>query len=263
MKLIDFHTHIYPDIIAKTATDSVARFYMREAASVGTKDNLVEFMKKYGVDRSVLLPVAVKPAHVTHINNFIRDCSRENSELIPFGAVHASYVDNVGEAERILEYGFKGIKIHPDNQFFNIDDERLYPLFDFMQEKMILLVHAGDPRSDYSHPRRIRKVLDMFPRLTVIAAHFGGWSMPETAVDLLSPKENCYIDISSSFDYIDKKDAERYIEIYSPERVLFGSDFPIGSPETEKKNLLSLNISDEAKEKIAYKNAERLLNIKI
>ena len=50
---------------------------------------------------------------------------------------------------------------------------------------------------------------------------------------------------------------------FGEERVLFASDFPLGSPTTERENLMKMNISDDIREKIAYKNAERLLGFSV
>jgi hypothetical protein len=54
-----------------------------------------------------------------------------------------------------------------------------------------------------------------------------------------------------------------YINGYGEDRVLFGSDYPLWNPKVEKEFFMSLNLPNTTKEKIAYKNAEKLLGIKI
>ncbi len=263
MKLIDFHTHIYPENIAGKATASVEDFYEMKAHSVGTAAELLRLSRKAGVKKSVILPVAVKPSGVQHINDFAASAQKEHEEFYSFGTVHAAMENITDEVERIEGLGLHGIKLHPDTQLFPIDDERMFPVYEMLEGKLFLMVHTGDTRYPYSHPERLARVMDMFPGLICIAAHFGGWSMADTGVKYLRNKENCYVDISSTFYNADRCKGEELISLYGEDRVLFASDFPLGSPVIEKENLQMLRISDTAKEKIAYKNAERLLGIKI
>lgn len=259
MRIIDFHTHIYPQKIAKKATQSIRDFYDLKGSSMcGTPEQLLERGKVAGIEHFVVLPVAISPAHVRHINEFVAAEVEKNPEFTGFGTVHAA-MDNIEqEIEYIKSLGLKGIKIHPDTQGFNIDDERLFPMYDMICGKMPIMLHTGDPRYDYSHPRRLRKVLDMFPGLTAVAAHFGGWSVFDEAYEALHDKD-CYMDISSSLRFMPEGKAEEYISLYGAERLLFGSDFPLWDPVEELKLFMKLKISDEQREKICFKNALRLL----
>ena len=106
--------------------------------------------------------------------------------------------------------------MHPDSQRFPIDDPRLFPMYDAVQGKIPVLLHMGDRRYNYSHPIKLQKILKLFPRLQVIAAHFGGYSMQETACELLRDT-NCIMDVSSSIMFMKEGEAERYIRIYGAE----------------------------------------------
>lgn len=263
MKLIDFHTHIYPDSIAEKATHSVESFYSVKADHTGTAGELLRISEELGISLNVVLPVAVKPTGVSHINDFASDMQKTHSKLYCFGTVHAGTENIEAETERLMNIGLHGVKLHPDTQLFNIDDERMFPVYEIIEGRIPLMVHTGDPRFDYSHPRRLRRVMKIFPRLKCIAAHFGGWSMTEEGIEFLSDMENCCVDMSSTFYYMPLSQGKRLISAYGEDRVLFASDFPAGSPATEKENLMKLDISDDAKEKIAYKNAERLLGLSL
>ena len=109
----------------------------------------------------------------------------------------------------------------------------------------------------------MKRMLEKFPECTFIGAHFGGWSMPDEGVKYLSDMEKCFVDISSSFTDITIQKGEELVSLFGEDRVLFASDFPLGSPAVEKENLLKMNISDSVREKIAYKNAERLLGFTV
>jgi len=72
MRIIDFHTHIYPDAIALKAADSICKFYELDGGGMnGTVSSLLERGAQAGISRYVVLPVGLKPDHVRHINEFI------------------------------------------------------------------------------------------------------------------------------------------------------------------------------------------------
>ena len=88
--------------------------------------------------------------------------------------------------------------------------------------------------------------------------------MADEGVRYLSDMKNCYVDISSSFPCgMSIERGEELISLFGEDRVLFASDFPLGSPVIERENLEKFRISDDVREKIAYKNAENLLGIKL
>ena len=259
MQIIDFHTHIYPDAIAHKAAQSIRDFYnVGDGKLDGTVDLLLKCCQDAGITRCVVLPVALRPDRVSAINNFIVEEVHQFPQFTGFGTVHAAMDGLTDEAQRIIELGLRGIKMHPDTQGFPIDDPLLYPLYDMVQDKLPLLFHMGDCRYDFSHPARLRNVLDQFPKLQVIAAHYGGYSMYETAFEYLNDKD-CFFDISSSIMFMENGVAEKYINKYGAERMLFGSDFPLWDPRNEVRTFLDLHLTLDQKEQIAYKNALHIL----
>lgn len=260
MQIIDFHTHIYPEPIAKKATKSICDFYDLETELIGRKEELLQRGRQAGITRFVLLPVAIKPEQVHHINEFICKEIQNQREFYGFGTLHAALEDYEEEIDYIEASGLKGIKLHPDTQQFPIDDERLFPMYDKLQGRLPVLLHCGDKRYDYSHPRRLLGVLHTFPKLQVIAAHLGGWSLYQEAYHLLKDTR-CYFDISSCFGFLSPQQIAEYIEGYGADKILFGSDFPIGDPVKEVEAFLNLDIKEADKEKIAYQNASALLGI--
>lgn len=259
MQIIDFHTHIYPDAIAHKAAQSIRDFYeIGGTGPDGTVEQLLHAGKEAGISRYIVLPVGLKPNHVSHINDFIYQQVLTHPEFTGFGTLHAGMPDLTEECERILGLGLRGIKMHPDSQEFSIDDPRLFPAYEILQGRAPLVLHMGDARYDYSHPRRLRRVLDLFPNLEVVAAHFGGYSMPETAYQELKNKR-CYFDISSSMMFMNVGIPERYIRAYGAERFVYGTDFPLWDPRTEVQRFLSLKLTPDELEQIACKTALRIL----
>ena len=260
MQIIDFHTHIYPDAIAKKAAESIRQFYHIGGCDMdGTVDELLHYGNEAGITRYIVLPVGLKPDHVSHINDFILAQTKLHPEFTGFGTLHAAMPDLVEETQRILDMGLRGIKMHPDSQVFAIDDPRLFPAYEILQGKAPVMLHMGDVRFDYSHPARLRHVLELFPKLDVIAAHFGGYSMYDTALETLKDM-NCYFDVSSSMMFMPEGAAEKYIRAYGAHRMVYGTDFPLWDPRTEVKRFLELKLTPDEIEQIAYKTALHILN---
>lgn len=260
MKIIDMHTHVYPDAIAAKAARSIRNYYHLGENMDGTISTVLERGQEAGIVHWLILPVAVKPEHVQSINNFTAQQVQQHGCFTGFGTVHVDMEHMLEEVRRIPSLGLKGIKLHPDCQHFNIDDTRLFPLYEELQGRLPMMIHMGDAQSDCSHPARLRKVLRNFPKLEVCAAHFGGHTMYETAKAYLSDT-NCILDISSTLMFLDKKTAEGYISHYGAERLAFGTDYPVWDPVQEVQRFLSLDISDAEKEQIAWKTASRFLNL--
>ena len=257
--IIDFHTHIYPPKIAEKASNSTGEFYNITPAHIGTGEELLSAGKNAGISEFVLLPVATKPEQVHHINQFILDEVKAHREFHGFGTLHPDSENILAETDFIIKSGLQGIKLHPDTQRFNMDDRRLFEVFDNIQGKIPLLVHCGDRRFDYSHPRRLKNIIDNFPHLQVIAAHLGGWSLFEEGFEILKDTD-CYLDISSTMMFLSPEQVTKYIHGYGAERILFGTDFPLWSPVDEVSRFGKLHLTENEFERIAYKNALAILN---
>ena len=261
MYFIDFHSHVYPDAIAPKAADSIREFYhLGEDAMDGKVQTLLEQGTKAGIEKFVILPVALRPSRTRHINDFILGEVAKEARFYGYGTIHAGMQDLCEEVEYIMDHGLLGIKMHTDCQVFPIDDPRLFPVYDMVQDKLPILFHMGDQRYDYSHPKRLRKVLDLFPKLQVIAAHFGGYTMHEIAAEELKGKD-CFFDVSSSLMFMEEGVAEKYINNYGAERFVYGSDYPMWNPVVEMERFLRLKLTDAQKEQIAHITAENILGI--
>lgn len=261
MQLIDIHTHIYPPAISRKAAASIREFYQLDTREMdGTADTLLTRGTEAGIDRFVVLPVAMRPDRTRHINDFIIGQVAEQPRFLGFGSIHAGMENITEEVEYILQNGLLGVKMHPDFQEFDIDDPRLFPAYEAMRGRLCVMLHMGDTRYSYSHPARLRRVLDNFPGLQVIAAHFGGYSMYETAYDELRDKD-CIFDVSSSMMFMERGIPEKFINIYGAERMAFGTDYPLWDPITETKRFLQLDLTDAQFEQIGHKTAERIFKL--
>lgn len=261
MSIIDFHAHIYPSKISERAVQSIGEFYHIPMDGGGTAEILLDETKGLGISNYVVHSVAVTPAHVPVINEFISAECRKHPEFVGFGTIHAGCERPLEEIEQMQKLGLRGIKIHPDTQQFCMDDERMFPVYDAAQEKGLpILIHCGDYRYDYSHPRRLTRILDLFPHLTVIAAHFGGWSVFDLAVEYLKDRQ-CFLDTSSSIPMIGHQRAAELIYLYGVERIVYGTDFPMWNPRAELESFFEIPLGDDEREKILYGNAAKILNL--
>ena len=258
MTVIDVHAHIYPEKIASKAVDAIGSFYSTSMYGKGTSEHLLSSMESSPITNFVVHSVATNARSVESINDFIASECAQHPEFTGFMAMHQDYADPEKEIERAVELGLKGMKIHPDTQEVNLDDPRLMRVYEMIQGRLPIIIHMGDYRHDFSHPRRLKNVLHAFPDLVVDAAHFGGWSMPEVAYDLLG-EERCFIDMSSSMFWLGKRRTKELCKLYGTDRVLFGSDFPMWDPVSEYNAFTSIDFSDNELEDMLWHNAERFL----
>lgn len=259
MPVIDAHSHIYPAKIASKASDAVGDFYhVNMAAPVASAEALLAACEGTPITHHLVHSVATTPGQVETINTFIADQCSEHPEFVGFATMHQDYVDMEGEIERAIELGLKGVKIHPDTQKVDMDDPRLMRLYEIIEGRLPIVIHTGDYRYDYSHPRRLKKILRTFPNLVVDAAHFGGWSVFDYALEYLED-ERCYVDTSSALEFLGPRRTVELVRAYGVERVMFGSDFPMWSPATEYNMLAAMPFTDEEFEKITWKNAMRFI----
>ncbi len=264
MKIFDSHVHVFPEKIAEKATNATGDYYGVKMYSIGNVDNIKEEMKKAGIKKCLIHSTATRADQVIHINDYIAKLVSENKEFVGFGTMHPDFPDIEKETERIKALGLLGIKLHPDFQGFAIDEEKAMPMYEAARGNFPILFHVGDKKSDLSHPERVARVCELFPDLTVIAAHLGGYSVWDEAEEYLVGKhENLYFDASSSIDFMDGEQAVRIIENHGTDKVLFGSDFPMHNPKGTAEKLKSFGFSKRDLKRIFYKNARKLLGIKI
>lgn len=259
-RIIDAHVHIFPEKVAEKATESISNFYGIPMFANGTIEELFVNSEKIGVYKYIVHSTATRVEQVESINNFISETQKKYKSFIGFGTLHPGLDDAESEVNRIIALGLKGIKLHPDFQNFNIDDECMFPVYRAIGDKLPVLMHMGDEKRTSSSPERLAKVMDLFPELTFIAAHLGGYQMWDASLKYLVGR-NLYFDTSSSLAILDKEKATYIIKQHGVKKVLFGSDYPMWSHEEELERFYALDLTDEERELILWKNTAGLLSI--
>jgi len=261
--VIDCHCHIYPEKIAARAVAAISRFYSLPMRCDGTAQDLIRQGSEAGVKRYVVFSVATRPAQTRSINEFIAKTVSEHPGIMTgLGTIHPDSKDMKGDIDHLESLGLHGVKMHPDMQKFRIDDPRSMKICELCEGRMPVMFHTGDPRYSYSNPEQLIPVLDRFPGLTVIAAHFGGWYIFGEAAEKLHGRPNLYVDCSSSFYTLTPEESLNIIRLYGADRVMFGTDYPMWQASKELAYLYHLDLSEEERKNILYRNAEKVLGIK-
>ena len=261
-RIIDSHCHVYPDKIAQKASDATATFYELPPSLDGRISTLLEHGERAGIEHFIVQSVATTPKQVSSINNFIAQAVAESGgRFTGLGTLHPDSEDMKADVDEIIALGLKGVKLHPDIQKVKLDDPRMHKMYELCEGRLPMLLHTGDCRYDNSNPNRLIPILEKYPSLTVIGAHFGGWSIWEEATKQLYTYRNFLVDCSSSLYAISKEKAKELILAYGTDRVLFGTDYPLWTPEEEIERFMSLDLTDEQREDILYNNTAKLFNI--
>ncbi|MEG6503030.1 MULTISPECIES: amidohydrolase family protein [unclassified Desulfovibrio] len=240
---IDIHTHAFHPKIAHKAVEHLNEHYSVACAGNGTITNLLENERRAGIDMCVVLCAATAPAQVIPANNYAISLQRAHPDnVIAFGTVHPGYAQWEAELDRLEAAGIRGIKLHPDFQGFWLNDPRLLPIFEAAQGRFVFEMHIGDktsPEKNPSCPYKLAAIVDAFPRLQVIAAHFGGYRMWAHALKALTGKErpNLWFDSSSTTPFATPMLVKTLLTAYPADRILFGTDWPLYDPLDEKRRL--------------------------
>lgn len=263
--IIDFHTHAFPDALAPRAIPALAKSAGLAPLHDGTAAGLVDRMDKSGVDRSVVLSIATKPAQENAVNTFAINLLH-HPRLIPFGSVYPGSETWREQLDRLAGAGIKGIKLHPEYQNFDLDCEAALEIYERCGALgLIVLFHAGEDAAFqppvHTGAARINRVCALFPQTTFVAAHLGGYHMWDDAAQNLVPRENLYLDCSMTrtAEKIENAAAREIVRKMGAAHILLGSDSPWENPSDSIEGVRSLGLSEEETAAILSGNAQRLL----
>lgn len=260
---IDAHCHIYPEKIAAKAVAGTDAFYGVTSHGSGIVQNMLDEGIKAGIDLFLVQSVATTTKQVSSINEFIaREVEGSNGRLVGLGTLHPDSDDLRADVAHLISLGLHGVKLHPDIQNFKVDDYRCLKIYELCEENGLpILMHTGDDRYDNSNPNRLCPILDIYKGLTVIGAHFGGYSIWEKACEAYRDIPNLYVDCSSSFAFLSDEQIRKLIDGYGVDKVMFATDYPMWRADTEIERLLSLGLADEDYKKIFSENAKKVYSL--
>jgi len=208
-------------------------------------------------------------------NEEIAEAAAANPDvLIPFASVDPARPDAVIRARRLIaDHGVKGFKFHPNLQEFFPNDRVAYPLYEAIAEAGLpALFHTGHSgigtgvpgggglRLKYSNPMCLDDVAADLPELTIVLAH-PSFPWQDEAISVCLHKENVWIDLSGWSPKYFPPQLVRYANTQLSTKVLFGSDFPLITPDRWLADFEQAPFKDEVRPLILKENAARLLGL--
>jgi len=279
---IDVHTHVEADgnhhcSLDQELLDASAKYFKPGVNRTPTVDDLASYYRERNM-AAVVFTVDARTAlgHPPVSSEAIAAEAAEHADvLIPFGSVDPHDVPEAVARIGILarDYGVRGMKFHPSLQDFEPNDRKYYPIYEACAEHgLVGLFHTGQTgigaglpggrgiKLRYSDPMLLDDIAADFPDLTMIFAHP---SVPwvDSSISIATHKANVYIDLSGWSPKYFPPQLVRNINSLLARKALFGSDFPVLTPDRWIKDFAELGIKDDVVPLIMKENAIRVLGL--
>lgn len=258
--MIDCHTHVFPPKIGPKLAAAIGREFGRDPAGDGSPEDLLAHLDRAGLTHAVCFTAALRPDQMIPANSWMLALRRAHSRLIPLGTVHPGHPAWEDELARLERNGIRGLKIHADLSGIALNSPRWEPIWEAAQNRFLIMVHMGPTRAagpTKSRPSDLALVLDRFPGLQIIAAHLGGLHQWEETLARLAGRD-IYMDTSCCHEVIPAQTLGAILKLHDPERILFGSDYPLFAPQSERTALTKLLDRLGASSERVLKNGARL-----
>lgn len=280
-EIIDSHVHTFgSDEIAERIISSFNKIYDIEFENPGngTINNVISNMKKGGIDKTIMVNFA--PPKIINDNNMwtLDVANLSGGRLIPLVSFHPEMEGSItNHLNKYIELGAKGIKLHPMAQGFDVRDRRLDELYDVCNNLSFpILIHCGRVSNarlnEYSDIECILPIIENYPNLPIILAHMADGNV-ECVLETSKKYSNVYFDTSivitgypeirrvNEPSWLDDEEVVAIINEVGAQRIIFGSDFPWGSPIHDIKRILNFKLTDGQKSLIFSGNAKKLFKI--
>ncbi|MGJ0203449.1 amidohydrolase family protein [Leucobacter sp. gxy201] len=278
---IDMHVHIEMDAHGQNSLPDdlaeAAAAYFKNGGLQPELDSVAEYYRERKMAAVVFTVDATTNLGHAPISSadIAEGAARNNDVLIPFGSVDPHLgAEAVDRARRLIEeHGVRGFKFHPTVQGFDPSDDAYFPLYRALEEAgSIALFHTGQTgigagmkggrglRLGLSNPMLLDDVAAEFGDLQIIMAHP---SVPwqDEAISVATHKHNTWIDLSGWSPKYFPESLVRAAGTYLKKRVLFGSDYPMLSPDRWLSDIEQTSLKPEAMPGIVKDNAVRLLRL--
>jgi uncharacterized protein len=279
---LDVHVHIEQDqhgclSLDQELLDASAAYFKSADNRTPTVDDIADRYRAAGMAAVVFtVDAGTNTGHPPLSSAEIADRAAAHADvLIPFGSVDPLRGDAAIEQARtlVIDHGVRGFKFHPSLQGFAPDDPRFTPLWATLAELGVpALFHTGQNgigaglpggrglKLRYSNPLLLDDIAADFPDLTVILAHP---SVPwqAEAISMATHKANVYIDLSGWSPRYFPPELIKAAGGQLRHKVLFGSDYPLLTPERWLTDFATLGLKDEVLPGIHKHNAARLLGL--
>jgi predicted TIM-barrel fold metal-dependent hydrolase len=270
---IDVHVHLEHTGEA-TEVDKKAAAYFKEGAP-RDPDAMADYYRsrKMGF---VVFTVDETLSGVPRLpNSAVVEFARKNSDIaIPFASINPNRgADAVREARDMIQAGVRGLKLHPPIQEFWPNDRLAYPLYEvFAEAKLPVVFHTGHSgigtgmrggggiRLKYGDPMPIDDVAVDFPDMPIVLAH-PSFPWQDEAISICLHKPQVYIDLSGWSPKYFSPTLVQYANTLLRHKVMFGSDYPMLTPDRWMKDFDAVAFRDEVRPLIMKENAVKLLKL--
>ena len=277
---IDVHTHAeisLRDPQEPTVFQEAAQKYFKHEHPRPTIPEVAAYYRERKIG-CVIFPVDGERARGDKpvSNEEVAELAAENSDImIPFASLDPGRgAEAVREAKRLIrDFGVKGFKFHPQYQEFFPNDPMAYPLYEVINDAGLpALFHTGHSgmgtgmrggggiRLKYGNPMDVDDVAVDFPDMPIILAH-PSWPWQDEALSICLHKPQVYIDLSGWSPKYFPPQLVRYANTQLKRKVLFGTDYPLITPERWLEDFAAADFRDEVRPLILKENAVRLLNL--
>jgi predicted TIM-barrel fold metal-dependent hydrolase len=273
---IDMHVHAHAAEEADAASAAAAKRYF------GASDVPVELdsVAAYYRERDMVCVVFSVDEHlsgrpVVPNTDVLASAARHADVLIPFVSVDPMRGDAaLAELDALIATGnVRGFKLHPPLQAFFPNDRRIYPVYETLAAtRLPVIFHTGHSgigsgqrggggiRLKYGDPMLLDDVAVDFPDLPIVMAH-PSFPWQDAAISVCLHKPNVFIDLSGWSPKYFPPTLVHYANTLLREKMLFGSDYPLITPDRWLADFAALPIRDEVRPLILKANAARLLGL--
>ena len=272
---IDVHVHLHaPD--DQSSADRAARKYFGESGAARDADGLAEYYRSRRMAFVVFSVDERLSGRPQLSNDEVADFASAHADIaVAFASIDPHRgADGVAEARRLVSAGrVRGLKLHPPLQQFDPKDRLAYPLYEvFAEARLPVLFHTGHSgigtgmpggggiRLKYGNPMPIDDVAVDFPEMPIILAH-PSFPWQDEAISICLHKPTVYIDLSGWSPKYFSPTLIQYANTLLKHKVLFGSDYPLITPDRWLADFEKTTIREEVRPLILKENAVRLLGL--
>lgn len=270
---IDTHVHLESPVADNPAAEAARRYF--GAVHTPDPEELVEYYRSRRMACVVFSVDEELTGRPQFSNDEVLRLAFENPDvLIPFVSVNPMRGETaVAEARRLVQAGARGFKLHPPLQQFHANDPRAYPFYEVVAEaRLPVVTHTGHSgigtgmpggggvRLKYGHPMDMDDVAADFPDMPIILAH-PSFPWQDEAISVCLHKRQVYIDLSGWSPKYFSPTLIQYANTLLREKVLFGSDFPLITPDRWLEDFGKIAIREEVRPLVLRENAVRLLGL--
>ncbi len=272
---IDTHVHIEPDPTGNAAEEAARKYFGNTGVSYGRKE-LAEYYRSRKIGCVVFSVDERLTGRPQVSNDEVAAFAAENSDIaMAFASVDPMRgPDAVKEARRLIAAGgIRGFKLHPPLQQFHANDKAAYPFYEVVAEaKLPVIFHTGHSgigtgmpggggvRLKYGNPMDIDDVAVDFPDMPIIMAH-PSFPWQDEAISVCLHKPQVYIDLSGWSPKYFSPILIQYANTLLKKKMLFGSDYPLITPDRWMADFAAIAIRDEVRPLILKENAARLFSL--